>query len=93
MALQLENKDYQRFLSKVPYIDGVWDDHDYGGKSGDTPQSLTCVETRLAYCSFLCYLFLSACENIDVLFECLRKYLHFVCLSSLFVSRAWLSVS
>lgn len=30
---QLENKDYQRFLSKVPRIEGVWDDHDYGGEN------------------------------------------------------------
>lgn len=31
---QLENKDYQRFLSKVPRVEGVWDDHDYGGEQG-----------------------------------------------------------
>lgn len=29
---QLENEDYQRFISKVPRIEGVWDDHDYGGE-------------------------------------------------------------
>ncbi len=33
MAKQLANKDYQRFLSKVPRVEGVWDDHDYGGKA------------------------------------------------------------
>ncbi|CAM9492094.1 unnamed protein product, partial [Ectocarpus sp. 12 AP-2014] len=27
---QLANEDYQRFLAKVPRIEGVWDDHDYG---------------------------------------------------------------
>lgn len=31
-AKQLANKDYQRFLEKVPRVEGVWDDHDYGGK-------------------------------------------------------------
>eukprot|EP00903_Cladosiphon_okamuranus_P014674 g13601.t1 len=30
ISRQLENKDYQRFLSKVPRVEGVWDDHDYG---------------------------------------------------------------
>eukprot|EP00904_Undaria_pinnatifida_P005922 jgi/Undpi1/245/HiC_scaffold_1.g00242.m1 len=29
-AKQLANKDYQRFLEKVPRVEGVWDDHDYG---------------------------------------------------------------
>lgn len=29
-AQQLANPDYQRFLSKVPRVEGVWDDHDYG---------------------------------------------------------------
>ncbi|CAN0473073.1 unnamed protein product, partial [Ectocarpus sp. 8 AP-2014] len=27
---QLANEDYQRFLAKVPRVEGVWDDHDYG---------------------------------------------------------------
>lgn len=31
-ARQLENEDYQRFLAKVPRVEGVWDDHDYGGE-------------------------------------------------------------
>lgn len=34
---QLANKDYQRFLSKVPRVEGVWDDHDYGGASERPP--------------------------------------------------------
>lgn len=29
---QLANEDYQRFLGKVPRVEGVWDDHDYGGE-------------------------------------------------------------
>lgn len=29
---QLAIEDYQRFVSKVPRIEGVWDDHDYGGE-------------------------------------------------------------
>ncbi|CAM9491909.1 unnamed protein product, partial [Hapterophycus canaliculatus] len=29
-ARQLQNEDYQRFLTKVPRVEGVWDDHDYG---------------------------------------------------------------
>lgn len=34
---QLANEDYQRFLSKVPRIEGVWDDHDYGGERCPEP--------------------------------------------------------
>ena len=29
-AQQLANRDYQRFLGKVPRVEGVWDDHDFG---------------------------------------------------------------
>lgn len=46
---QLANEDYQRFLKKVPRVEGVWDDHDYGGM-------LFRRMSMLAYVSFPSYL-------------------------------------
>ena len=39
-AKQLANEDYQRFLKKVPRVEGVWDDHDYGGERKLEPPPL-----------------------------------------------------